>query len=184
MIRAGRPARQVAWMRTGPGGGTLPMVKMSREDFDHVPRGGARDDPRRAGRTHRQRRRPLSRTIPEDEPTSRRCTTGPAAHATAGSSGAYAGAAGRVYVYMNPTLRSARPRRCQGRGAVTVIHEIAHHFGIDANADRTRLGLGPAFFASVLRRGRLLARAAPLAAPRTGGVPASPRTGIRRASGC
>lgn len=38
----------------------------------------------------------------------------------------------RIFIYMNPTLRVCEdPEHVREEVAVTVVHEIAHHFGID-----------------------------------------------------
>jgi len=38
----------------------------------------------------------------------------------------------RIFIYMNPTLRMCRDEAdVRAEVAITVVHEIAHHFGID-----------------------------------------------------
>lgn len=44
----------------------------------------------------------------------------------------YANLPDRVFIYMNPTLEACETaEEVRNEVAVTVIHEIAHHFGID-----------------------------------------------------
>jgi predicted Zn-dependent protease with MMP-like domain len=38
----------------------------------------------------------------------------------------------RIFVYMNPTLRACETKeQVRDEVAITVVHEVAHHFGID-----------------------------------------------------
>jgi predicted Zn-dependent protease with MMP-like domain len=49
-----------------------------------------------------------------------------------GSNWGYADLPDRIYIYMNPTLEVCETKEdVRDEVAVTVIHEIAHHFGID-----------------------------------------------------
>jgi predicted Zn-dependent protease with MMP-like domain len=49
-----------------------------------------------------------------------------------GSNWGYADLPDRIFIYMNPTLEVCETKEdVRDEVAVTVIHEIAHHFGID-----------------------------------------------------
>jgi len=136
MIRVGAPMRQLRGMRRKPGenGATRhngPMVEMTRKEFeqaveealDLIPDDLAdlidnvvvlvEDDP------------------PADDPDILGLYEGTSL-TDRGSNWGYADLPDRIFIYMNPTLAECDTKEdVREEVAVTVIHEIAHHFGID-----------------------------------------------------